>query len=85
MSFFAILFALLLEQVRPLARHNAIHAADLQLLVRQWADDVIFLMGRVGAVASSLAGVTLAGFFVCAVRRAHGVTSRDLGRGTEWR
>ena len=32
MSFFAILFALLLEQVRPLARHNAIHAA-----LRGWA------------------------------------------------
>ncbi|MEP6792321.1 MAG: cobalamin biosynthesis protein, partial [Ramlibacter sp.] len=26
MSFFAILFALLIEQVRPLARHNAVHA-----------------------------------------------------------
>ncbi len=32
MSFFAILFALLLEQVRPLARHNPIHAA-----LRVWA------------------------------------------------
>ncbi len=32
MSFFAILFALLLEQVRPLARHNAIHAG-----LRSWA------------------------------------------------
>lgn len=32
MSFFAILFALLLEQVRPLARHNPIHAA-----LRAWA------------------------------------------------
>src|SRR4030095_1602474 len=32
MSFFAILFALLLEQVRPLARHNPIHAA-----LRSWA------------------------------------------------
>ncbi|MBP6405545.1 MAG: CobD/CbiB family protein [Ramlibacter sp.] len=35
MSFFAILFALLLEQVRPLARHNAIHAA-----LRGWARQV---------------------------------------------
>ena len=32
MSFFAILFALLIEQVRPLARGNAIHAA-----LRNWA------------------------------------------------
>ena len=32
MSFFAILFALLIEQVRPLARHNPIHA-----LLRAWA------------------------------------------------
>ncbi|MBK0392509.1 CobD/CbiB family protein [Ramlibacter algicola] len=32
MSFFAILFALLLEQVRPLARHNPIHAG-----LRRWA------------------------------------------------
>ena len=32
MSFFAILFALLLEQVRPLARHNLIHAT-----LRGWA------------------------------------------------
>src|SRR5688572_22103424 len=32
MSFFAILFALLLEQVRPLARHNPIHAS-----LRSWA------------------------------------------------
>jgi adenosylcobinamide-phosphate synthase len=32
MSFFAILFALLIEQVRPLGRHNAIHAA-----LRAWA------------------------------------------------
>ncbi len=32
MSFFAILFALLIEQVRPLARHNVIHAA-----LRSWA------------------------------------------------
>src|SRR6478735_3787431 len=31
MSFFAILFALLIEQVRPLARHNPIHAA-----LRRW-------------------------------------------------
>jgi adenosylcobinamide-phosphate synthase len=32
MSFFAILFALLIEQVRPLARHNMIHAG-----LRGWA------------------------------------------------
>jgi adenosylcobinamide-phosphate synthase len=32
MSFFAILFALLLEQVRPLARHNPIHGS-----LRSWA------------------------------------------------
>jgi len=32
MSFFAILFALLIEQVRPLARHNPIHGA-----LRGWA------------------------------------------------
>jgi len=32
MSFFAILFAFLIEQVRPLARHNPIHA-----LLRAWA------------------------------------------------
>ncbi|HSV44207.1 MAG TPA: CobD/CbiB family protein [Ramlibacter sp.] len=32
MSFFAILFALLIEQVRPLARHNPIHAS-----LRSWA------------------------------------------------
>jgi adenosylcobinamide-phosphate synthase len=32
MSFFAILFALLIEQVRPLARNNPIHAA-----LRSWA------------------------------------------------
>lgn len=32
MSFFAILFALLIEQVRPLGRHNIIHAA-----LRSWA------------------------------------------------
>ena len=32
MSFFAILFALLLEQVRPLARHNPIHAG-----LRAWS------------------------------------------------
>jgi adenosylcobinamide-phosphate synthase len=32
MSFFAILFALLIEQVRPLARHNPIHA-----MLRAWA------------------------------------------------
>jgi adenosylcobinamide-phosphate synthase len=32
MSFFAILFALLIEQVRPLARHNPIHGA-----LRSWA------------------------------------------------
>jgi len=32
MSFFAILLALLLEQVRPLARHNPIHAS-----LRSWA------------------------------------------------
>jgi adenosylcobinamide-phosphate synthase len=32
MSFFAILFALLIEQVRPLARHNAIHSG-----LRSWA------------------------------------------------
>jgi adenosylcobinamide-phosphate synthase len=32
MSFFAILFALLIEQVRPLARHNPIHAG-----LRGWA------------------------------------------------
>jgi adenosylcobinamide-phosphate synthase len=32
MSFFAILFALLIEQVRPLARHNPIHAG-----LRSWA------------------------------------------------
>jgi adenosylcobinamide-phosphate synthase len=32
MSFFAIAFALLIEQVRPLARHNPIHA-----LLRGWA------------------------------------------------
>ncbi|MGE0499265.1 MAG: cobalamin biosynthesis protein CbiB, partial [Ramlibacter sp.] len=35
MSFFAILFALLLEQVRPLARHNPIHAT-----LRGWARSV---------------------------------------------
>jgi adenosylcobinamide-phosphate synthase len=32
MSFFAILFALLIEQVRPLARHNPVHAG-----LRGWA------------------------------------------------
>ncbi len=32
MSFFAILFALLIEQVQPLARHNSIHAG-----LRSWA------------------------------------------------
>lgn len=32
MSFFAILFALLIEQVRPLARHNPVHA-----MLRGWA------------------------------------------------
>ncbi|HKB52679.1 MAG TPA: cobalamin biosynthesis protein, partial [Ramlibacter sp.] len=32
MSFFAILFALLIEQVRPLARHNPIHSS-----LRVWA------------------------------------------------
>jgi adenosylcobinamide-phosphate synthase len=32
MSFFAILFALLIEQVRPLARHNPVHAS-----LRGWA------------------------------------------------
>ena len=32
MSFFAILFALLIEQVRPLARQNPVHAG-----LRQWA------------------------------------------------
>ncbi|HSW19292.1 MAG TPA: CobD/CbiB family protein [Ramlibacter sp.] len=32
MSFFAILFALLLEQVRPLARHNVVHS-----ILRTWA------------------------------------------------
>lgn len=32
MSFFAILFALLIEQVRPLARHNPVHA-----MLRSWA------------------------------------------------
>ncbi len=32
MSFFAIVFALLIEQVRPLARHNSIHAS-----LRSWA------------------------------------------------
>lgn len=32
MSFFAILFALLIEQVRPLARHNAVHG-----MLRVWA------------------------------------------------
>lgn len=32
MSFFSILFALLIEQVRPLARHNPIHA-----MLRAWA------------------------------------------------
>ena len=32
MSFFAILFAFLIEQVRPLARHNPIHA-----MLRAWA------------------------------------------------
>ena len=32
MSFFAILFALLIEQVRPLARHNPIHGS-----LRRWA------------------------------------------------
>ena len=32
MSFFAILFALLIEQVRPLARGNPIHAG-----LRSWA------------------------------------------------
>jgi adenosylcobinamide-phosphate synthase len=32
MSFFAILFALLIEQVRPLGRHNAIHGG-----LRRWA------------------------------------------------
>lgn len=32
MSFFAILFALLIEQVRPLARHNPIHGS-----LRSWA------------------------------------------------
>jgi adenosylcobinamide-phosphate synthase len=31
MSFFAILFALLIEQVRPLARHNPVHAWFAQL------------------------------------------------------
>ncbi len=35
MSFFAILFALLIEQVRPLARHNAAHAG-----LRNWARSV---------------------------------------------
>jgi adenosylcobinamide-phosphate synthase len=35
MSFFALLFALLLEQVRPLAAHNPIHAA-----LRAWARTV---------------------------------------------
>jgi len=35
MSFFAILFALLIEQVRPLARHNPIHGA-----LRVWARSV---------------------------------------------
>jgi adenosylcobinamide-phosphate synthase len=35
MSFFAILFALLIEQVRPLARHNIIHAG-----LRSWARGV---------------------------------------------
>lgn len=35
MSFFAILFALLIEQVRPLARHNAVHAG-----LRGWARSV---------------------------------------------
>ena len=35
MSFFAILFALLIEQVRPLARHNPVHAS-----LRSWARTV---------------------------------------------
>ncbi len=35
MSFFAILFALLIEQVRPLARQNPIHSS-----LRQWAHGV---------------------------------------------
>jgi adenosylcobinamide-phosphate synthase len=35
MSFFAILFALLIEQVRPLGRHNPIHAG-----LRAWARSV---------------------------------------------
>ena len=35
MSFFAILFSLLIEQVRPLARHNPIHAG-----LRVWARSV---------------------------------------------
>lgn len=64
MSFFAILFALLLEQVRPLARHNIIHAT-----LRGWARQVSrnFDAGKPhhGWVAWSLAvmvpaGVTLA-------------------------
>ena len=35
MSFFAILFALLIEQVRPLSPHNPIHAS-----LRAWARTV---------------------------------------------
>jgi adenosylcobinamide-phosphate synthase len=57
MSFFAILFALLIEQVRPLARHNPIHGA-----LRAWARWVgrNFDTGRVhhGWVAWALAVVT---------------------------
>jgi adenosylcobinamide-phosphate synthase len=65
MSFFAILFALLIEQVRPLARGNPIHAG-----LRQWARWVAgnFDAGKPhhGWVAWSLAvvGPTLAALLV---------------------
>jgi adenosylcobinamide-phosphate synthase len=50
MSFFAILFALLIEQVRPLAQHNPVHAG-----LRAWARGQPQLRRRQGP--SRLGGV----------------------------
>ena len=60
--------------------HNAIHPAGLQFFVRQRSNDVILLLGSIGIAVSRAGAGAVVGLLAGLVRRAHSVTSYDLGR-----
>jgi hypothetical protein len=60
--------------------HNAIHPTGLQFIVRQRANDLILLLGSFGVATGWAGGGAVVWVPADLVRRAHGVTSHDLGR-----